>query len=165
MTIWAFGRRDHLLRFSRSRWRSLTKELGRRGKGEREAGAFLLAQSDGDRRKIARIVYLDDLDPDCLQGHIHFDGRAYTRLWDICDDDHLVVVADVHTHPGPHVHQSSIDAENPMLARIGHVALIVPHQATRPVRPREVGIHQYRGDTWETWTGVEAGHRIKVGWW
>lgn len=165
MTIWAFRRRNQLLRFSRRRWQELITELGRRGNGEREAGAFLLAHRDGDWHEVVRLVYLDDLDPHCLQGHIHFDGRAYTGLWDICDDSQLIVVGDVHTHGGSHVHQSSIDAQNPMLARVGHVALIVPHLATRLVRPNEIGVHQYRGDTWRTWTGANAARRIKVGWW
>ena len=49
-------------------------ELGRRGNGRRESGAFLLCDRAGDQRTVTRVVYLDDLDPDCLTGGIEFNG-------------------------------------------------------------------------------------------
>lgn len=164
MTIWAF-RRSPLLRFKRRQWRNLIKELGGRGEGRREAGAFLLAPRD-DMGRVSRIEYFDDLDPHCLKGHIHFHGPAFSRLWDICENEGLVVAADVHTHPGSSVHQSTIDVENPMVARAGHIALIVPHLAARVVRPRQVGVHQYTGDDgWTSWFGREAAARVLVRSW
>ena len=159
MTIWA-PRRSPLLRFKRRQWRRLVKELGRRGEGRREAGAFLMAPRD-DKSRVTRIEYFDDLDPNCLKGHIHFDGRAFSKLWDICEQEGLVVAADVHTHPGRSVHQSAIDVENPMVARDGHIALIVPHLATRAVRPQQVGVHLYAGDDgWTSWFEKEAAARL-----
>jgi proteasome lid subunit RPN8/RPN11 len=162
MTIWAFRGRRALLRVRREQWQQLVTELGRRGRGEKEAGGFLLGPRDGDRRTVTRVVYLDDLDPDCLTGGISFDGLAYSKLWDICDAENLVVIADVHTHPGHGVHQSSIDAENPMLASDGHVALIVPDLATRPIEAHEVGVHRYDGNGWTTWTGGAAARRMFI---
>lgn len=154
-----------LLRFKRRQWRGLIKELGRRGGGRRESGAFLLTRR-GENRRVSRIEYFDDLDPNCLTGNIHFDGPAFSKLWDICEQEGLVVVADIHTHPGRSVHQSMIDIENPMVAREGHVALIVPHLATRAVRPREVGVHRYEGDDgWTSWFGRDAATRLSVGGW
>jgi len=137
-------------------------ELGRRGGGGRESGAFLLADSSGDRRTITQVVYLDDLDPGCLTGGISFNGLAYSKLWDICDAGQRAVVGDAHTHPGPGVSQSSIDADNPMIAHDGHVALIIPYLATRPVRAREVGVHRYDGRGWQTWIGTAAAERLFV---
>lgn len=140
-------------------------ELGRRGQGKREAGAFLLAPLE-DSRRVAHIEYFDDLDPACLRGNIEIDGHAFSKLWDICDAKKLTVVADVHTHPGPAVHQSSIDKDNPMIAGIGHVALIVPHFAIRRVRPRHVGVHRYCEDgEWTSWFGREAAQRLSVRRW
>jgi proteasome lid subunit RPN8/RPN11 len=163
MTIWGLRGRRALLRMPVIDWRVLVHELAVRGRGEREAGAFLLADQGGDRRRVVRVVYLDDLDPDCLQGDIHIDGRAYSRLWDICEAEQRTVVGDVHTHPGEFIRQSSIDAENPMVARAGHVAVIVPHLATRPVEPRDVGVHRYDGASgWTTWTGRAAAQRLFV---
>jgi proteasome lid subunit RPN8/RPN11 len=163
MTIWGFKGRHALLRIPRTDWRNLIKELGVRGDGTREAGAFLLADQVGDRRRISHAIYYDDLDPACLQGGIQMDGRAYSKLWDICDARHLVVIGDVHTHPGGGVRQSCTDAENPMIAHEGHVALIVPELATRPVDPREVGVHRYDGASgWTTWTGRSASQRLLV---
>jgi proteasome lid subunit RPN8/RPN11 len=111
-------------------------------------------------------VYLDDLDPNCLNGGIEFQGLAYSKLWDICEQAGLVVVGDVHSHPGSFVRQSSIDSDNPMVAQHGHVAIIIPYLATRQVEPVEVGVHRYEGhDGWKTWVGTEAAKRLKVSRW
>ena len=161
MIIW--GRRRHaLLRMRRSDWDAMIIELGRRGDGWRESGAFLLADRDGVPTTVTRVVYLDDLDPNCLTGGISFDGLAYSKLWDMCDAENRRVIGDVHTHPDTGVRQSSIDAANPMLAQAGHVALIVPHFATRPTKPGAVGVHCYDGERWQTWTGRQAEQRVLV---
>ena len=47
----------------------MIKELGRRGlNGRREAGAFLLVRHDKGDGPVVRVVYYDDLDPNCLVG-------------------------------------------------------------------------------------------------
>jgi proteasome lid subunit RPN8/RPN11 len=100
-----------------------------------------------------------------LQGAIHFNGLAYSPLSDICDAERRVVVADVHSHPYASVRQSSYDEESPMIAREGHVALIVPRLALKPVKPVEVGVHRYGGAAgWRSWTGPEAARRLKLRW-
>lgn len=166
MAMWGSRGRDALLRMRRKNWVALVGELGRRGGGTRESGAFLLAARGGDRRTISKVIYLDDLDPNCLQGNITFDGRAYSKLWDLCEAEDLVVIGDVHTHGGTWVNQSEIDASNPMVARAGHIALILPHLAANPVAPDEVGVHRYEGaDGWTTWTGPEAADRLYVRRW
>lgn len=146
----------------RADWSAMITELGLRGDGIRESGAFLLGDQSGDRRTITRVVYLDDLDPDCLKGGIEFNGLAYSKLWDICDAEQRVVVGDVHTHPKSWVCQSKIDAENPMIARNGHVAVIVPYFAMRLVQSRDVGIHCYDGHGWDSWTGGDAAKRLFI---
>lgn len=162
MTIWGFRGRRALLRMRRDAWQAMLAELGRRGRGGRESGAFLLADRAGNRRTVTQVVYLDDLDPNCLTGGIEFDGLAYSKLWDICDAEQRVVIGDVHTHPGQGVHQSGIDAENPMIAQKGHVALIVPDFAMHAAQPCEVGVHRYDGRGWQTWTSKDAAHRLFV---
>ena len=62
----------------------------------------------------------------------------------------------------PGVHQSRIDSANPMIALDGHVALIVPDFALRPIDAREVGVHRYDGDGWKTWTGKDAARRLFI---
>jgi proteasome lid subunit RPN8/RPN11 len=146
----------------RSDWNTMIAELGRRGEGRRESGAFLLRDRNGDPRTVTRVVYLDDLDPNCLTGGIELHGLAYSKLWDICDAERRQVVGDVHTHPGPSVRQSAIDAANPMIAQAGHVAVIVPHLAQRPVSARDVGLHRYDGEGWQTWTGKAAARRLLI---
>jgi hypothetical protein len=164
--IRAFRARRARLRFRREVWETLISELGRRGSGTVESGAFLLAARGTDGRTITRIVYFDDLDPDCLKGHIHIDGSAFPRLWDICDEEELRVVGDVHTHGGAWVEQSPVDRDNPMVARGGHLGLIVPHLAQRRVGPAEIGVHEYLGDAgWRSHTGRSAARLVYVGRW
>jgi proteasome lid subunit RPN8/RPN11 len=160
--MWGFSR-FALLRMDRPTWTKLIDELERRGAGDRESGAFLLFNPSGDRRVVTRVVYFDDLDPNCLQGHIHIEGVAFSKLWDICEADGLGVAGDVHTHPGPDVAQSPIDAGSPAVARRGHVALIVPNLAKGDVRPSAVGVHLYRGNEgWRSWFDRRAAIRFDV---
>src|SRR5713226_6078851 len=164
MTIWASRRDKALLRFTRRTWSQLMLELRRRGQGHKESGAFLLGRPLDPHRRVRKSVYLDDLDPECLQGGIKFNGLAYSALWNVCEKCGLTVVGDIHTHPGAFVMQSAIDADNPMIAQRGHVALIVPHLATRTVRALDVGVHLYDGsDGWTSWIGNEAADRISIG--
>ncbi len=159
-----WGSEKHtLLRFARRDWKAMIGELARRGAGWSEAGAFLLADRDGEQPRVTRIVYFDDLDPNCLQGTICFNGLHYSALWDICDAENRVVVGDVHSHPGPGVRQSTTDRGSPMVALAGHISVIVPDLAAHPVNPREAGIHIYRGaEGWSSWTGADVARRLKV---
>jgi proteasome lid subunit RPN8/RPN11 len=166
MSISRLIKRRSRLRIRSDLWDELIAELGRRGQGRRESGAFLLAAADGDRRRVVRVVYLDDLDPTCLNGAISFRGPAYGKLWALCRREQLTVVADVHTHPGRCVRQSPIDRANPMIAEAGHVALIVPEFAQGAVAPGDVGIHLYHGDhRWTSLFGRGAKRALYIGRW
>lgn len=149
---------------SKGLWEQLRIELGRRGlNGRREAGAFLLSDPRGDKRQVVRVAYYDDLDPGCLIGNIRFRARGYSRLWAICEEEGLRVVADVHTHPGAIVAQSDTDRSYPMIARSGHIALVLPHFCTRPVTVKEVGVHEFRGaGGWRSWFRNSAGRVLRL---
>ena len=174
-SIWAFRpllrswrrlwRGRPLVEIDRDLWMEMIAELGRRGiDGQREAGAFLLGYRQSDTRKVDRVVYFDDLDPDCLVGHIHLRSPAYSALWDLCELTGLAVVGDVHTHPSTSVAQSGIDRCNPMIASAGHIAVIVPCYGTRLVGARETGVHEYLGESgWSSHFGPAAGHALSIG--
>jgi proteasome lid subunit RPN8/RPN11 len=159
------GRRSHV-RVTCGQWRELIAELGRRAAGVREAGAFLLADIGDRSTTVRRVVFFDDVDPACLTGGISMSSSAFGDLWRICSAAGLRVVADVHTHPGAFVDQSDIDRANPMVARAGHVAIIVPDLAVRPVKPTECGLHLYRGHhQWHKSFGRDAARVLYVGRW
>lgn len=129
-------------------FRRMLDELARRGRGERESGAFLLGRI-ADRREppdfwpVHRVVYYDDLDAKCLTGGITF--TEFAALWANCKLDNSTVIADVHTHPSRWVGQSSIDAENPMIATVGHVALIAPDYAKGRPQLDSIGVFTHLG--------------------
>ncbi len=138
-------------KISRRMWKQLLSELVCRGGDRRESGAFLLADHDG--ASVTAVAYYDDLDANCLTGGISFASSGFTELWRICRSEGLKVVGDVHTHPGQWVMQSEIDATNPMIARVGHVALIVPSYG-RARSVRDCGVHIYLGS--RQWLQVPA---------
>jgi hypothetical protein len=139
--------------------------LGRPRCGERESGACLLARSDDHRRNVPAIAFYDDLDPSCLTGGITFKRTGYSRLWDLCEASAVRVVADVHTHPGSRVSQSSIDAANPMIAEVAHIAVIVPNFGRGHPGPDRVGVTVFQGaDRWEAALGPHARQLLQVGW-
>lgn len=143
---------QHKLSCSPWTWGLLLADLHRRSRrNTSESGAFLLGYRTADRARVVNYVLYDDLDPNSLDtGIVHFNGRYFGKLWDICRDRKLTVVADVHTHPGSS-HQSGSDRAHPMITQAGHIALIVPCFAKSPVQREEVGVYRYLGSArWET---------------
>lgn len=150
----------HELSCSRGVWRRLLAMLYVRGRqGRCESGAFLLGTRREGRARIVDFVLYDDLDPGCLDsGIIRFDGRYYDALWELCNRRKLIVVADVHTHPGG-TGQSESDRAHPMISRAGHVALILPRYAGPPVHRSEVGMYRYEGA--KRWYAVPTDQRLR----
>lgn len=143
--IRAFAAPDHRINCAPNVWRRLTDGLYRRGANRHEAGAFLLGTRTGDIRTVSDLVFYDELDPDAYQtGVCVLHAPAFSTLWSICRERGLTVVADIHTHPGA-AFQSHSDRTNPMVAREGHIAIIVPDFAAPPVGFGKLGIFEYRG--------------------
>ena len=143
---------SHELSCAAAVWRRLTRDLRARGGGKRESGAFLLGYIENDgRRRIIDYVLYDDLDPHSLDtGIVRLDGRHFGRLWDLCRERGVTVIADVHTHPYG-AGQSDSDRAHPIIARAGHIALIVPDFAAPPIPRQKLGIYRYGGARkWET---------------
>ena len=79
-------------------WNNLYKELGRRGNGKTESGAFLL--SNKESCEISDCLYYDDIEPGCLdKGYVHLTSFGFKKVWEYCIENDLTVRADVHTHP------------------------------------------------------------------
>jgi len=129
--------------------------LRERGRGcTRESGAFLLGNRSNGRTQILDFVLYDDLDKKCLDtGIVHFDGRHFGALWELCKARGLTVIADIHVHPGG-VQQSESDRAYPMIARAGHLALILPEFAAGRISRADVGIYRYRGA--KQWDDIPA---------
>jgi proteasome lid subunit RPN8/RPN11 len=165
-TIRAWWAPEHRLCCSSHRWRGLVAELDRRGQRRHEAGAFLLGATHGARREVEQIVFYDELDPRAYAtGVCVLHADAFAKLWAICRERGLSVIADVHTHPGAGF-QSDSDRTNPMVARQGHIALIVPDFGRWPINPKRMGIYEYRGDhAWLDHSPARAPHFLYTGFW
>jgi hypothetical protein len=149
----------------------LLKELSHRGGGIRESGAFLLGAADddpvrdpiNDRVEVIALAFYDDLDPDCLTGGITFSADGYSALAKICRRDGVRVVGDIHTHPADWVGQSPTDANHPMSALSGHLALIAPRFAQDDLTTNDLGAHRYGGTgTWMSYYGSDVDAVLRV---
>ena len=145
-TIRAFAAPKHRLNCATSLWVRMMTELHRRTQGRHESGAFLLGRDRAGRRDAIDVIYYDDLDQTAYaSGVCILKADAFSKLWAICRARNATVVADVHTHPGA-AFQSEADRTNPMIARLGHIAIIVPNFAVPPVRYEDLGIYEYQGE-------------------
>jgi proteasome lid subunit RPN8/RPN11 len=134
-------------------WIRLNNNLRKQGNGERESGAFLLGSLT--ESKVINFICYIELDKNSLDDRsIHFRSQYYTKLWDICNQRKLQVLADVHTHPSSNTNQSLIDKTHPMIIQNEHIALIIPHYAKKKFPSlKGVGIYEYKGDlVWEKYS-------------
>lgn len=151
------------LEFCPGVWPALMADLWRRGGGRRESGAFLLGEAVGIACVVRTWVPYEDIDPTSLHcSYVRLESSAFSRLWTICAERKLEVVADVHTHPkGPR--QSLSDRTNPMISLAGHVALIVPRFANGSVLPRDLSFNVYSGSgKWLSYFNDDAASRITL---
>lgn len=165
-TIRALAAPEHRLNCPTSLWRSVLSGLQRRGEGRHEAGAFLLGRETGSRLEAVEAIYYDQLDPRAYaSGVCILHAPAFAALWAVCRKRGLTVVADIHTHPG-RAFQSEADRTNPMVARTGHVAIIVPNFAKPPVDFDAIGVFEYRGrHQWLDRSRSHAGRYLYSGFW
>jgi proteasome lid subunit RPN8/RPN11 len=151
------------LEFAPGIWSALMADLRRRGRGWRESGAFLLGHAKDTVRVVQAWLPYDELDP---QSHnyiyVRLESTAFSRLWAICAERKLEVVADVHTHPmGPR--QSTSDRTYPMISLAGHIALIVPRFGRGNVRPTDLSFSVYLGGgKWVSYFHEDAASLIKL---
>lgn len=158
LTGWLLGPPPRL-RCSRAVWQAGVAELARRTLGgRRESGAYLLGVDvPGGGQRILEFVFYDDIDPHALDtGVVVIRQTALPRLWAHCRQRGYGVVADVHVHPGGY-QQSDSDMANPVMPRIGHVAMILPDFAQRSPEPGRIGIYEFVGSgRWADHTGEGA---------
>jgi hypothetical protein len=154
---------EPMLRLSRSFWTDVAHELHRRTEGSHESGAFLLGRRSGSEREATAAVYYEELDPHAYDsGVCVLEAAAFGRLWDRCTALGLSVVADAHVHPRG-AGQSQADRQNPMIARPGHLALILPNMAETPMRLSSIGFYEYLGDhRWRAHGGPLVARVLKI---
>lgn len=144
-------------------------ELRARGEGKRESGAFLLGTISNRRRHIQHFAYFDDLSPGAFDtGCIVFEQHGYSKLWQLCRQIGMQVVADVHTHP-QQAFLSHIDKANPMIPQPGHIAIVLPNFAQDTFHHHSLksyGLYRYLGEQrWKDYSGASASKFFYIGRW
>lgn len=154
-----------IIRFDRSLWLTCMSQLHARSCGRHESGCFVLGTIDRHRHYAQRCVYYDELDPSAYSSRVCIlHGDAFTRLWELCRAEKMAVIADIHTHPAG-AFQSEADRTNPMIARAGHLAIIVPNYAHGWIWRHRLGLFRYEGDhRWIDLSGWQARSFLKVRW-
>jgi proteasome lid subunit RPN8/RPN11 len=148
-------------------WAAALRDLRRSGRGRRESGAFLIGAPGIRQAQVTDYVCYDTLDTNAYQnGVISFHDTGYAALWDLLKKRQVEVLADVHTHGGADVRQSSIDRRHPMMPVIGHTAMIVPHFAKTSIWSlNAVGVYEYLGKfEWQT-HNPSRDRRVKLSLW
>ena len=144
--IRAFAAPSHRLNCPSCLWQQAMSELHRRSEGRHESGVFILGGEQGGRLQAQSLIYYDELDPKAYaSGVCILKANAFSKLWEKCREERLSVVADIHTHPGA-AFQSEADRTNPMVARAGHIAIIIPNFAAPPVQYDRLGVFEYQGE-------------------
>lgn len=148
-------------------WMRLVSDLRTRGRGSRESGAFLLGKNDESSASVVTYICYDDLDRKALTGIVEFHRAGFSKLWDVCREKGMKVVADVHTHPGEDVRQSSVDKANPMLPVRGHIGLILPRFGDASKwNLSKVGIYRFEGmGKWESFKPDDASCPVRLTMW
>jgi hypothetical protein len=144
-TIRAFVAPKHRIRCSRAFWRELNLELCRRSERCHESGAFLLGRIVDGSRECLKTIYYDELDQDSYaSGVCVLTAKSFGKLWKICRESEMTIVADIHTHVGS-AFQSAADRTNPMIAEKGHIAFIAPFLCCKGVEPQDLCVFEYLG--------------------
>jgi hypothetical protein len=144
-------------------WTELVAHLQSQGGGVRESGAFLLGRNTSTTRMVTGFLPYEKLQADALhEDYVLLTAKSFSKLWTVCQEHHVSVVADVHTHRfGPQ--QSHSDKSNPMIALAGHIALIVPKFAQGEIQISDIGVHIYRGNhQWTSQFGTSVPTLIRL---
>jgi hypothetical protein len=154
LITWAFSGNAPLLVWPRAHFDTVISELDQRGARYHEAGVFLLGKQTGNSRLVTDAVYYDDLDTTAYDSGICIlRAASFSKLWAVCRERGVMVVADAHTHGGA-ARQSGSDKANPMVAQAGHIAVILPNFALAPINPKELGLYEYLGShSWKDHSG------------
>jgi len=144
-------------------WSELVDHLRIQGAGIRESGAFLLGQKTEASRLITHYLPYERLQANALHDdYVSLTAASFAKLWDLCRAEKLSVLADVHTHRLG-AGQSRSDRANPMVALVGHIALIVPRFAQGRVQLQDLGMYVYQGNhKWMTYSGADISRLVRL---
>lgn len=74
----------------------------------------------------------------------------------------LVVVAQLHAHPGRSTTHSDHDNENAVSFHPGFISVVLPHYGREGLDIMGCGVHEYDGSQWRKLPAIENAKRIQV---
>lgn len=144
-------------------WSAMLEHLRQQGGNVQESGAFLLGSKTDTGRTVTGFLPYELLQADALHNdYVSLTAASFAKLWHLCRQEKLSVVADVHTHRFG-AGQSRSDRANPMVALQGHIAFIVPRFAQGRVKLQDLGMYVYEGShNWTTHSGSDVGRLVRL---
>jgi proteasome lid subunit RPN8/RPN11 len=153
------------IEIAKTLWDQTWDGLKSRGAGVREAACVWAGRRENaGAATVTDVLFLEDQgDVDSGELH-HCTSRQATRaLFELLREKGLVIVADVHTHPGCWVNLSHTDRAHPIEYRRGLIAIVLPNFATQTPRIDSIGTHEYVGDgQWRTLTRGEVRRTLNI---
>lgn len=148
---------------SSSDWSLTWQGLKSRGGEERETACVWGGRRLDDEEFVEGVYFLDDLGTSRGRLYHRTPREATVALFHALRQKGHVIIADMHTHPGPWVGLSPTDEEHPIEYRRGLLALVLPFFARGEPNLRGVGAHEYLGDgRWRRLRAAETTKRIRI---
>lgn len=150
---------------SKKLWLETWQGLLKRGEGTREAACIWGGKRATTVDTASSVTFLDDLPGVRAGARYHQMTRATIgALFEILRRNGDMIVADIHTHPGPWTGLSRTDAASPIEFRPGLPAMVIPHYANATPSLSELGLHEYVGDgRWHQLAPDEVRSVMRIG--
>lgn len=95
-------------------------------------------------------------------GHFHVPARENARVTNTAHAHRLIVVAQVHSHPGTRVHHSQGDNRDAFMPSDGYYSLIVPNYARGDPSIQSWGVHRYERGHFYRLSPAEVAAQVTV---
>lgn len=124
-----------------------------------EGVAYWLGNDDGETTMVVIVVApIADTGP----GHFRVSAEENARVIRLAHEYGLIVVGQVHSHPGNRTTHSAGDDRDAFMPSEGMYSLIIPNYARRRPPITTWGIHRYENGIFRKLTDEERANQVRV---
>lgn len=125
----------------------------------REGVAYWLGTDDGITVRVAMVVApVADTGP----RHFRVSAEENARVIGLAHDHGLIVVGQIHSHPGSRTTHSAGDDEDAFMPSEGMYSLVVPYYARGAPPLASWGVHRFENGSYRRLTSRELDQRVHV---